>query len=329
MAKTKRKRKNKLPAWTGKIPTRAVVGGFVGIVLLVLSLISLASNGDLRLVLGLPETPAPSPMPDGTLSIYYLDVGQADCELMSIPKEDGSRYTVLIDAGDNGGEDELLQTLNDLGVEKIDLAVFTHPHADHIGGAAEVLSAIETDRVCLPPVPESMTPTTATYESMLDILIEREIPVTQAESGLVLYEDKGVSLTVLSPSEQDDWDNLNDWSVVLRLVYGDTAFLFMGDAEEICEEQILDSGAQLSCDVLKVGHHGSATSTSASFLQAASPHFAVISCGKDNTYGHPDAQTLETLQNQDVTVFRTDEDGTILAVSDGENVTTAPLNPAA
>ena len=325
----RRKKKNQALSLLSRIPLRLTLGGLISIVLLCLAAFSLASNGDLRVVLGLPKAAAPTPLPEGRLAVYYLDVGQADCELIRIPREDGSTYTVLIDAGNNGDEEELLQTLDELDVEKIDLAVFTHPHADHIGGAAEVLSAVETERVCMPPVPESQTPTTATYENMLDVMIEKEIPATYAEPGLVLYEDKGVSLTVFSPSEQDDWDNLNDWSVVLKLVYGENSFLFMGDAETPVEKQLLDSGTDLTCDVLKVGHHGSDTSTSPSFLKMAAPNFAVISCGKDNTYGHPHAETLNKLEDQGATVLRTDEDGTILAVSDGKNVTAAPLSPAA
>ena len=318
------KKKRQTIRWSKKrIRQVAELVGFL--LLLTVSVISLVSSGELWNILGLPEQENPDPMPTGELQVYYLDVGQGDSALLRIPAGEET-YTVLVDAGDNGKEEQLLQELSSLGVTTIDAAVWTHPHTDHIGGAAEVLRAIDVENVYMPPVPENMTPTSATYEAMLDAMLERGLRYTEATAGMVLYEGEGVSLTVVSPQPGDDWDDLNDWSVVLRLVYGDTAFLFTGDAEAVCEQKILDSGWDVSCNVLKMGHHGSSTSSSPAFLDACAPQYAVISCGEDNSYGHPHRETLAALEERDITYFRTDTSGTILATSDG---TTVALRPAA
>ena len=268
-----------------------------------------------------PSSPTAAPQTaEGTLQVRYFDVGQADAELIQFPG--GSN--VLIDAGTSSTEDELIETLRSLGVETLDLVVATHPHADHIGGMAAVIEAFDVGGVVMPRVSDSDTPTTKTYEDLLESIAEKGLSAAPAEPGAELFSEDGAALTVLAPNGED-YGDLNNYSVVLRLTFGEDAFLFTGDAEEESEEEMLNAGFDLSAAVLKCGHHGSETSTSQPFLDAVKPRYAVISCGADNDYGHPDAVTLEKLSAAGVEVFRTDLQGTILAVSDGAGVTMTAL----
>ncbi len=317
MAKRRRKKKIR---WTKK--RLMITGEVLGVVLLfALALFALRSSGNLEAVLGLPEpvfTPAPE-LPEGQLTVHYFDVGQADCSLIRIPEEEGE-FTVLVDAGDNGGETALLAELAALGVTELDAVVFTHPHSDHIGGGAEVLRTLACTEIYMPPVPEDMTPTGSTYEELLDVMTEKGLRYSEATAGMMLYENETAALQVLSPQPGDTWDDLNNWSVALKLVYGETSFLFTGDAEADCERKMLYAGWDVSCDVLKVGHHGSNTSSSSAFLSACHPQYAIISCGRDNSYGHPHSEVLNALQFLGITWLRTDEVGTIVVTSDGRTV---------
>ena len=267
-----------------------------------------------------PSAPAVAPAAEGTVQVCYFDVGQADAELIQFPG--GSN--VLIDAGTSSTEDELIETLRSLGVETLDLVVATHPHADHIGGMAAVIEAFDVGGVVMPRVSDSDTPTTKTYENLLEAIMEKGLSAAPAEPGAELLSENGAALTVLAPNSED-YGDLNNYSVVLRLTFGTDSFLFTGDAEKESEEEMLGAGFDLSATVLKCGHHGSETSTSPPFLSAVGPQYAVISCGVDNDYGHPDAVTLEKLSAAGVEVFRTDLQGTIVAVSDGAGVTMTAL----
>lgn len=267
-----------------------------------------------------PSAPAVAPAAEGTVQVCYFYVGQADAELIQFPG--GSN--VLIDAGTSSTEDELIETLRSLGVETLDLVVATHPHADHIGGMAAVIEAFDVGGVVMPRVSDSDTPTTKTYENLLEAIMEKGLSAAPAEPGAELLSENGAALTVLAPNSED-YGDLNNYSVVLRLTFGADSFLFTGDAEKESEEEMLGAGFDLSATVLKCGHHGSETSTSPPFLSAVGPQYAVISCGVDNDYGHPDAVTLEKLSAAGVEVFRTDLQGTIVAVSDGAGVTMTAL----
>ena len=259
----------------------------------------------------------------GTLEVYFFDVGQGDSELIRLPGGE----TFLIDAGASSTEDELVGELRSLGAETLDLVVATHPHADHIGGMAAVIDAFDVRQVVMPRVSESDTPTTKTYENLLQSIADKGLTITPAEPGDELLSSGGAVLTVLAPNGED-YGDLNNYSVVLRLTYGEDSFLFTGDAEEASEEEMLSLDWPLTATVLKCGHHGSETSTSPSFLDAVSPQYAVISCGVDNDYGHPDAVTLEKLEAAGAEVFRTDRQGTILASTDGSGVTMTALGKA-
>lgn len=251
--------------------------------------------------------------------IYYIDVGQGDSQLIRLNPDDSDPYDILIDAGTRSTKQELSAYLSELGVQNIDLLIGTHPHEDHIGGMAQIIEDFPIGTICLPETSEKMTPTTKTYESLLDAIEEKDVPVTAAKAGTFLLKTDEVTLQILSPSHQD-YDNLNDYSIVTRLVVGEKSFLFEGDAEAEVEQEILDTGYDVSCDVLKLGHHGSSTSSSAAYLKAANPEFAVISCGVDNDYGHPHRETMERLQKLSIQEYRTDKQKTLLAETDGKTI---------
>ncbi len=248
----------------------------------------------------------------GDLQVYYLDVGQGDSELILLPDGD----TILIDAGDRACADSIAEALETYGVEDIDLLIATHPHADHIGGMAAVIEAFDIGAIYMPKTSASMTPTTATYETLLETIADQGLKVKTGKAGVTAYDENGVTLEFLAPNS-GDYGNLNNYSIVAKLTYGKTSFLFLGDAEQQSLNEILRAGYDLRCDVLKLGHHGSSNAISQELLEACRPDWGIISCGTGNSYGHPHQEALALLQAFDVTAYRTDEDGTILATSDG------------
>ncbi len=259
------------------------------------------------------------------LEVYFLDVGQGDSELIRYRTPEDGTFCALIDTGEYAYADGLIDYLQNLGVEKLDYFIVSHPHTDHMGCAARIVQRFEIGRFCMPHVPEEMAPTTSAYEALLDAITDKDIIVDALNRTTVLDMPRSLSLEVLAPRENADWDDLNNWSGVLRLTYGETSFLFTGDAESQSEKLILEDaevyGWDLKTDVLKCGHHGSSTSSSARFLKAVLPKYAVISCGKDNEYGHPHQDTLKKLNKLETEVYRTDRDGTVLAKSDGKSIT--------
>ena len=250
--------------------------------------------------------------PEGELQVHFIDVENADCILVR-----QGEHNMLIDAGDIGDEDAILDYLNRQGVKKLDLVISTHPHADHIGEMTTVLENIPVDRFIMSYMPEGKEPTTKVYLSMLETLYEKNIPVDEAEPGKV-YTFGTAQFQILAPLEEDD--DPNAMSVVTRLTFGDRAFLFTGDAEEEVERQMLTRGFTLQADVLKVGHHGSRTSTSDPFLRAVDPEIAVITCGVGNKYGHPHNETTARLSEAGVTTYRADVCGDIVITSDGKTL---------
>lgn len=261
-------------------------------------------------------TPAPSAIvlpkkqAAGTLQVYFLDVGQGDSTLIRTP---ANQY-ILIDGGNNDQGKNVVKYLNALGVKTLDAMVATHPDADHIGGLDDVLKALDVKSVYAPKVSH----TTQTYKDFLTA-VKNEGRTIKAVSKGVKIPLAGVDATFLGPINSYG-DDLNNWSAVLKVSYKSKSFLFTGDAEKASENDMLADGLSLRADVLKVGHHGSGSSTSKPFLDAVKPNYAVISIGKNN-YGHPDSGILTRLKNANASVLRTDQKGTITAVCDGSKIT--------
>lgn len=243
------------------------------------------------------------------MTVHYLDVGQGDCVLVSCDGE-----SMLIDAGDNNQGTKIQNYLKKQGVTKLKYAVGTHPDADHIGGLDVILYKFDCGTVMMPDVSKN----TATYRDVVDTMKQKGYRNTVPEPGDSFKLGDAVC-TVLGPEES--YEDANNNSIVLKVEHGENSFLFMGDAEAEAEADILSGGADVEADVLKVGHHGSRSSSSQKFLKAVDPAYAVISCGEDNSYGHPHAETLNNLRAMGVDVFRSDEQGTIVAVSDGSQIT--------
>lgn len=256
---------------------------------------------------------------EGEAKIWYLDVGQADSMLLQLPNGNEWEY-VLIDAGTGQTEEALVSWLQEQGVTDITAVIATHPHEDHIGGMDAVLEAIPVESLYMPEVKESLTPTTRCYEQMLDAAEAQQVQAVKGQSGVTVYEEDGVKLELVGPEPQKEYDDLNEYSLVAKLTVGGKSFLFTGDSSEQAEADMIEAGEDLKADVLKIGHHGSSTATTKAFLQAVNPQVAVISCGKDNSYGHPHEETMQRLQEKAMTIYRTDEDGTILATCDGTSI---------
>lgn len=257
---------------------------------------------------------------DADLAVHYFDVGQGDSTLIKYKDK-----TVLIDAGEKDMGGTVVGYLKDLGIERLDYIIATHPHSDHIGGLPEVIRSFETGTVIAPRVSDEMTPTTKVYERFLTALSEKGLRLTAAKTGTVYsladenLENDNTAFEIIAPVG-DDYDDLNDWSVGIRLVHGETAFIFTGDAEKGAEKDMIESGAELAADVLKTPHHGSGTSSSKAFLEAVKPSIAVISSGDGNSYGHPHAETLDKFNEYGIKYYRTDGCGTVTVYSDGEAI---------
>ena len=245
------------------------------------------------------------------LQVYYFDVGQADAILIRLP----NGKTLGIDAGEKDTQEDLVKSIQTMGISKIDIMFVTHPHSDPIGGMTYLLGRLAVGKIYM----TQASTTTQTFENLLLAIANRKIPVVEAKAGVTLSLDPEVTVKILAPVTLSK-DELNNHSIVLRISYGTTSFLFMGDAETPVEKGLLLSGEILASDVVKIGHHGSESSSSAAFLNVVLPHYAVISVGKDNDYNHPSNTVLERLAKVKAQVLRTDLRGTIVLSSDGSEV---------
>lgn len=262
-------------------------------------------------------TIVPTGLPGDSLIVHFIDVGQGDSMLVQYAGKN-----MLIDAGTWEAGKTVSDYLKAHGVSTIDVLVSTHPHSDHIGGMPTVLKDFPVKVVYDSGVPH----TTQTYEEYLTLIDQKNIKYKVPEKGDFIDLAPGVSVQVLSIG--GNYEDLNEQSIVLRIVHGDVSFLFMGDAGFEAESTLLQSGYPLKSDVLKVGHHGSKTSSGTSFLKAVEPKYAVIEVGVDNPYGHPTKAALDRLAVAGATVYRTDYDGDVLMTSDGHGVTVAAARRA-
>lgn len=260
------------------------------------------------------STPSPNLATEG-LTLRVIDVGQAQSLLLTCGED-----AILVDAGEYAAGGKVLAALSRAGVRNLFAAIVTHPHSDHYGGMRTVLEKTPTAAFYTAAVPESQLPTTQSYEKLLSTLSEQSIPAAYLFAGDTLPLGDA-TVTVLSPARGATWENLNNYSLVLRVTYGNTAFLLMGDAEAEVEETLLAAKTELAADVLVVGHHGSATSSSENFLKAVAPRYAILSVGEDNSYNLPNTGVLTRLKEQGTALYRTDLQGTVTVTSDGENLT--------
>lgn len=246
---------------------------------------------------------------DGDIYIHFIDVGQGDAAFI-----DNGDKDILIDAGPGSSADELLDYLDALGVQDIEYAFFSHPHEDHIGGADDVLVHYDVKNVVMPKKSED----SACYRSMMRTA-EEESEVIYAAAGDV-FEIGEMTVEIYSPESGVTEDDANLVSLIMKVSYGEVDAMFTGDAEIENELYVLDNYYdKLDCEILKVGHHGSSTSTCEEFFDAITPEIAVISVGEGNSYGHPHRETLALLNGKMDEIYRTDFDGTIIVGSDGKN----------
>ena len=290
---------------------------FSFLLLVSLLLTSLCGCEDLGLLSGYPygetgtesrETSVGTLSKESFFTVHFIDVGQADAALIMC-----SGKTMLIDGGNKGDSDLIYSYLKKQNVTHLDYVVCTHAHEDHVGGLAGALTAATVGTVFAPVKSYDSN----AFRDFVAKTEERGREITVPKAGDVFYLGDSV-VTVLGPRK--DYDDTNNTSIVLRVVYGGTSFLFTGDMESDAETDLLESGVMLKSTVLKVGHHGSSTSTSYRFLREVAPQYAVISVGKNNQYDHPNEEVLSRLRDAETTLYRTDMQGDIVCVSNGVTV---------
>lgn len=245
----------------------------------------------------------------GELQVYFIDVGQADCALIV-----QGETTMLVDGGNVADGPDVIRFIKKKNIKTLDVVVATHAHEDHIGGLAAIIDNFTVNKIYCP------------VENYDSLVFEEFKDAANRQCGITLCK-KGDSWEIGESNVNVVWplnpekEETNNTSIVFTLKFGKVTYLFTGDAEHDVETKIVDSGADIKADVLKVGHHGSSTSTSYYFLRSILPFYAIISCGKDNSYGHPHQETLDIFKQAETSVFRTDEGGTVCVSTDGENIT--------
>lgn len=247
------------------------------------------------------------------MKVHYLDVGQGDSTLIELPNDE----VVLIDAGiKSQGETKVANYLDDLGIQHIDYLIGTHPHNDHIGGMTHIVQNYSIGKIYMPKISH----TTNAYRNLLEAIAAKGYQISNPMLGSYIVKEKNLTMNILAPDPNITSSNLNEHSIANRLVYGGTSFIFTGDAEKISEETMVASGLDLSADVLKVGHHGGNTSSLHPFLEKVGAQYAVVSAGLNNQYNHPHPDVLSRLAHHGMTVYRTDQDGTVIASSNGQTI---------
>lgn len=287
---------------------RRHVSGIMAALLVVISvIIAVVFSPDLLST----EEPVTEPLGyfDYPMHVSFIDVGQGDCSLYSC-----NGVNILVDGGEREYATDVLNYLDMAGIDKIDCYILSHPHSDHIGCAADIIEEVEVDKIFTTYFSEFNMPTTSCYERLLDVVSEKSIQMIDVISG-DSFTFGEVEIDILAPIyESDDY---NDMSIVFTATYEDITVLYTGDTTSTVEKQMLEKGMDVDADIIKIAHHGSTTSSTAEFIDAVSPSVAVISCGKNNSYGHPHDEIIDLLQSRNIPVNRTDTDGSVVCYGDG------------
>lgn len=284
-----------------------LIAVFVVLLFTVLDLTGLVSFDSLLIKAGIEDKPAEHAQTE----VHFIDVGQGDSTLVISQGE-----AMLIDSGDKDDSNKIEKYLEKQGVTELKCLIATHPHADHIGEMSEIIDQFQVDKFIMPKVKADMTPTTTIYEKMLKSIKAKDLKITQAKP----MEFELGSCKVELFTTKKDYDDLNNYSTLVKITDGENSFLITGDCETAEEKDILSQGYDVSAKVLKAGHHGSSTSSGVDFLNKVMPRYAVISCGKGNKYGHPHEETVTRLKKYASHLYVTADVGTIVFSSDGEGL---------
>ena len=242
------------------------------------------------------------------LKVHYLDVGQGDSIFVELPNNE----TMLIDAAESYQSENIINYLKNLNYQKIDYVIGTHPHTDHIGGLKDIINTFEIGKIYMPKV----VSTTKTYESLLMAIKDKNLKINTAKAGTSIIDTDALKINILAPNNSI-YTELNNYSVVTKITYGTTKFLFMGDAEKLSENEIKEN---VTADVIKIGHHGSNTSSSIDFIKKVNAKYGIISVGLNNKYNLPKEETITNWENYGTKIYLTSTNGTIRASSDGTNI---------
>lgn len=242
------------------------------------------------------------------LKVHYLDVGQGDSIFVELPNNE----TMLIDAAESYQSENIINYLKNLNYQKIDYVIGTHPHTDHIGGLKDIINTFEIGKIFMPKV----VSTTKTYESLLMAIKDKNLKINTAKAGTSIIDTDTLKIKILAPNNSI-YTELNNYSVVTKITYGTTKFLFMGDAEKLSENEIKEN---VTADVIKIGHHGSNTSSSIDFIKKVNAKYGIISVGLNNKYNLPKEETITNWENSGTKIYLTSTNGTIRASSDGTNI---------
>lgn len=242
------------------------------------------------------------------LKVHYLDVGQGDSIFIELPNNE----TMLIDAAESYQSENIINYLKNLNYQKIDYVIGTHPHTDHIGGLKDIINTFEIGKIYMPKV----VSTTKTYESLLMAIKDKNLKINTAKAGTSIIDTDALKINILAPNNST-YTELNNYSVVTKITYGSTKFLFMGDAEKLSENEIKEN---VTADVIKIGHHGSNTSSSIDFIKKVNAKYGIISVGLNNKYNLPKEETITNWENSGTKIYLTSINGTITAISDGTNI---------
>ena len=247
-------------------------------------------------------------MNNDLLKVHYLDVGQGDSIFVELPNNE----TMLIDAAESYQSENIINYLKNLNYQKIDYVIGTHPHTDHIGGLKDIINTFEIGKIYMPKV----VSTTKTYESLLMAIKDKNLKINTAKAGTSIIDTDALKINILAPNNST-YTELNNYSVVTKITYGTTKFLFMGDAEKLSENEIKEN---VTADVIKIGHHGSNTSSSIDFIKKVNAKYGIISVGLNNKYNLPKEETITNWENSGTKIYLTSTNGTIRASSDGTNI---------